>query len=155
MNYDVYKDELVVQEIIKGKPELIVLNPLYINFFRLDGMEFVNTESFDFEVVPQNSGYYRILYRGDLIMLRKYRKDLEETGNSRGTVFESDNRDYLVYRGDFYEVKGNSGIVTLFPEHKKEIRSYLRANKIIVRSADLNQVISLVRFCEQLISNKE
>ncbi len=155
MNYDTYKDELVVQQIIQGKPELIVLNPLYIRSFQLDGMKFVNTGKMQLGRDPQFKGYFRILHGQDLYLLRKYSKELEETGSTAGSSFEPETRNYLVYRGVFHELKGNSSIFGVFPEYKKEIRSYLRSNRIILRSATDIEMISLVKYCEQLIREEE
>lgn len=155
MNYDTYRDELVVQQIIRGEPGLIVLNPLYINSFQLDGMSFVNTGRMGFEADPGFQGYFRILYGGDLYLLRKYSKNLEETGSTAGSSFEPETRNFLVYQGDFYEIRGNSSIYAVFPRFKKEIRSYLRSNRIILRSTSDIELISLVKYCEQLIREEE
>lgn len=135
MNYDVYKDELIIQTFLKAEPHSIVLNPLYIKSFWLKEHFFVNAD-----YVPELkhsglSGYYEILYKGSFSALLKHRKQLSAGRNTKGSAYESDNSYLLVKDGRVYPLRRKKDLGKVFHNQKKEIIKYMSTHQFFIRSA--------------------
>lgn len=74
-------------------------------------------------------------------------------GAYKKIVFSEDKqRRYLVRDNEMHRYKNNRTFLRLFPEHKKDIRRYLKENEIKTGQADDEEMISLLQYCSDLLT---
>ncbi len=153
LNYDIYRDELVIQTFIDKKMYQIALNPLYINKFQLDDRNFINPSAINFPQHKSLNGYYELLVDEKIKFIVKWRKSLVDTDDFTGDRYELTSKGLLLYSGKILELRNKRSLYKFFPEYKREISSYLRNRQIYIKSADNDQLGSLVRYINSQISD--
>lgn len=119
MLYDIIRDQVVISN---ADGNLIALAGDKISSFALAGHHFIHT----------SSGFYELLCPGDLAILAKRSKIIEESINGldlHRTVTEKD-RYFALKGGVFYSLGNLSSLLTLLKDKKKEIARFLRENNI-------------------------
>lgn len=147
--YDIESDIVVTQNKLGNDYLLqpIQLNKDQIISFTVHGALFEPVEQRD---QLFQSGFHQILYRGEnLEVIVRHKKLVEMEGNRKTAYFGY--KDYYFKTSEaIRKIKNNSTIKNLYPEHKKEIKTFLRANNInISKEEDLN-LIMLAEFCNDL-----
>lgn len=131
MMYDVYKDELVIQHFHRL---MMVLHGEKIKEFTNDVGKFVRVERDSLRNVPLTSGFYQELYKGKVTLLARRVKIMEETiTDVLVQKFVSKNSYYLYKNNTWHTVKSYKDLTTVLKERSKEIRQYLKKNKVKYR----------------------
>lgn len=122
MLYDINLGLLVIKQPLNGF--LIQLDSAKVERFTLEGSNFGR-------VVNQpglKSGIYQTLYEGRIKLISRRKKiRLEKYEDSKAIPVYVDISSYFLSTGGEYrQIRRKKDIYSLFPEHRKEIRSYLR-----------------------------
>ncbi|GAB3770212.1 hypothetical protein GCM10028818_07630 [Spirosoma horti] len=128
MLYDIVRDELAIQP-PGGGYRLRVRND-YVAAFSLGDYQFSRIVGDSAVGVP--TGFYEVLYNGRAKALSHRVKTIHEdisSGTYRADYVQKD-RFYILKEGLYHEVKSKRSLLNLFPDQAKNLRKYIRTNKL-------------------------
>ncbi|MFN8242347.1 MAG: hypothetical protein U0X39_16550 [Bacteroidales bacterium] len=147
--YDIYKDELLT---ITGRNILIVMNKELVDSFTLNyngkTYRFVKRDPAKDDPL---SGYSNELYGGRTGLYVRYSKliDLRAVDN-KYDAFRQLQRIYVFKDNTAHPVKNKHQFMKLFKEESKDIKAYVRKEKLRVTGAEPETFIPLVKYCDTL-----
>ncbi|UFH52200.1 hypothetical protein [Spirosoma sp. KNUC1025] len=128
MQYDIVWDQLIIQPL--GGGYRLRLRPDKIAAFSLGAHQFARIVGDS--VAGVRTGFYELIYNGRVKALARRAKTVQE--DISGGVYKADylpkDRFLIVKDGAFYEVKSKRSVLNVFPDQAKELRKYLRQNKL-------------------------
>jgi len=152
INYDIYDQQVILQvpDWISGPNDKIVLNREMIGCFQIDGRTF-RLMSFP----ETGTSFFQVLSSGEISCYLLWKKKLyrsSSSGNARLKYLKQSRRIYLQKEDQLLHVKNMSSFTGIFDEaYQKEIKGYLRREKIRFRSATDEELGDLMDFCIGLI----
>jgi hypothetical protein len=148
LNYDAYKDELIINPNNESGSDFIILTKEKIDYFSLNDKKYVNINYDDFKTPDYIKGFYeeKLIGANFILYIKniKNRKDLI-VGDKLFDDFNSSTIYYLKYNEQFYEINSKKSIVAILPEYKKMINEFYSNNQLVEKS-------SKVKFFEDLLS---
>ena len=149
--YDLVKDQVVVKHynnILK-----IQLPALKVDSFSCKGHKFVNLNKEKISPRPYDN-FYDLLYNGKTKLYAKRIKFIEESRSNYILTKSFSEKNHLYFYKDsiLYQVKSKSSALKVLKEKKKDIKSYLRKNKISF-SNDLEKALISVLFFYDNLTN--
>jgi len=151
INYDIHDQQLILQYPVNSGQDLqIVLNRESIDRFQIDGLTFRRMP------FPESgSAFFQVLYPGDLSCFLLWKKTLIRStvsGTTRYTYSKQSREVYLQREGQLFQVKNASSFTGMFDDaYQKEIKAFLRREKIRFRDASEKELLELMNFCSNLI----
>ena len=140
--YDIVWDELVVQPPDGGYR--LRLHTDKIAAFSLGPHQFARFVGDS--VAGIRTGFYEIIYNGRVKALAKRLKTVQE--DISGGIYKADYllKDRFVIQKDgvFHEVKTKRSVLNLFPDQAKELRKYLRKNRLKFKDEQREQTIARI-----------
>ncbi|MEO5890855.1 MAG: hypothetical protein ABIQ31_11410 [Ferruginibacter sp.] len=133
MRYDEVKDVVV----INSGPDHIQLTSGKIHAFNLYGSDFIRIEKDSLTNELVNSGFYNLLYRGKISLLKKQVKTVREVISSTAELqhfADEKNHYYILKDGRAYPIRSRKDITRLFGDHKKEVQQFIKANDLSFRN---------------------
>src|SRR5579871_339534 len=100
-----------------------------------------------------NTGFYDQLYKGNMTLLAKRQKKVKEKVTAEDgdqLWFEENDQFILIKNNRYYSVQSKSLLFDVFKERKKELKKYLKKNKLKFKKDPENTIIKAVEFCDQL-----
>ena len=146
MLYDIYKDELVIQHFHRL---MLTLHNVKVKAFSFGGNKFIRYIHDSTQKGSPSRGFYQELYSGKTTLLAKRVKILEETVTDvLEQKFVPKNFYYIQKNNTWYAVKSYKELRKgILKEKSKEIRQYLRKNKIKYRKErERALILSLQQF---------
>ena len=148
LKYDQYKDELVLLH-PNGLP--VILFTPRVSSFSLMNREFVNLEYGQLPVKGSEKGYYEILVKGNISLLAKRRKQIDElvqtTGVNKTFLAKSD---YVaIKQGQLYKIRKESNLLDLAPEKKQGAKNILRQNEINYNNNPESALLTIAQYFNQ------
>lgn len=152
LKYDLENQRVILRTALQsGKFVTILLNPDMIDSFSIYGRKFINASHF-FSQKDLN-GFYIQVYHKSFSFLIQYEKMFREIYNQRspnGRYSELQTH-YFLLKGDKIEnVTKKSALLNNFPTHNKEIKNFMRRNKIKYRKADRKSLHKLMKYCDSI-----
>lgn len=153
LKYDIFDDQLIVSLQNQEQESVIQLNKADVSQFTLDGHLFKHLK-FQQKNIEQPPGYYEVVaIYPKLILYEKHRKKRWKKEDKRVVYFEFTDAksDFLcAYKDSFLSLRSRNDVYELFPQYKKQLKSYYAANQNLHRAANrdlfkalLNQVARL------------
>lgn len=151
MMYDQVKDQLVVQE--AGNFFKIYLVNEKVSEFSLLGHTFVRIVPDSLNARVMSTGFYDRRYQGKSGVYVKTSKMIQEATTNDGIkrTINSVIRYYVLMAGKFHPVKKEKSVLALLGDKKKEVRQYLRKNKIKYKKDRATAIASTIAYYDQLI----
>ena len=155
LKYNIVSDELILLHETGFKKEVLVLNSEFVDSFYIASNE--NDGYFTFysnralNIDKDISNYFRVLYKGKDIFLYKYEKKLYKLYseiNPHGVYGKTKRKLFVYSNGGLYLLKGRRSFLNRFKKYKKELKSYIKANRIQFGKSDDEKLISLFGFLE-------
>lgn len=152
INYNIYDQQVILQipGWISDLNNKVVLNRELIDHFQIDGLRF-RKMSFP----ETGTSFFQILSSGEISCYLLWTKKLYRSSNSsnaRIKYLKQSRQVYLQKEDQLFHVKNSSSFSSVFDEaYRKEIKSFLRREKIHFRNASENQLVELMSFCIELI----
>jgi hypothetical protein len=149
LNYDIVNQQVLLNYMDdRHIPNIIVLNPSWMDDFQLADMHFEHCPFGD------SARFCQVLGEDTIKILYLWKKELrlEASIGTNGYVFSDAMREpYLQINGVSLPYKSNHGMVRLFrPEQQKEVKSYLKSQRINVKKASDKEMIRFLTFLNQL-----
>ena len=157
MRYNIFDDEL---EIIRDE-KAISLNHQLVKEFELINPESENKYLFRSGYAANGEygqeNFYRVLYdQGNFHLLKKYHCNITTIENKG--YGDSNEVQKFLQSSKYYLFSDNAGfkkinkskksILEAFPDHEKEIKAYIKSNKINVKND--NDLARLIKFCNSI-----
>jgi hypothetical protein len=143
--YDVSIDQLIAKYYNDDDIELVREK---ISYFTLGKRKFI----------PINSGvatlgFHELLFDGEVKVLAKFEKKfLEKTSGLELTrEFEEKARWYFAYKGEYFTIKNKKSLLALFPDHRADLKKFIRENKLSFGTAMRKDLVTVAEFCEKFL----
>jgi len=147
--YDINSDELLLRT--ESYP-IIIMNKEMVDSFIL---VFDNRKYYVINAGKDSpgvlKGYVNIMYDGPSELYVKYKKNIQPLAvDGRYDLFHSDHSVYLKKGSEIVPVAGKKELLNLLEDKKKEIRLYLKSNRLKLRQKDPETYIPVLRYYDSL-----
>ncbi|RLD77537.1 MAG: hypothetical protein DRJ07_14545, partial [Bacteroidetes bacterium] len=126
----------------------LVLNSTFVDSFYLGNHAFINL--YNQNEIPHQFEYFEKIYTGKDLFLKKYRKKFITVYNNwypDGKYSSQQYTYYIHYRGSLAKVNSKKAFLSFYDSYRKEIRKFMRKNKIKYKNATKEELIKLMTFC--------
>ena len=145
MLFDLYKDLVIVRH-FNEYLKIALISPK-VKSFTIADHHFIRIVQDSLTNPLLKTGFYDVLYDGNLTCLARRTKIIEETVTDHlEQEFVEKNFYYIKKNGVFKAVKSYKGLLEILKEHGKEIRRYLKKNKIKFRKNKETAIVTAVSY---------
>lgn len=150
--YDIQQDGLVLANL--GSPLRIRLVGEHVGYFIMAGRKFVWLQPPADAQMP--TGYYELLFddsRAPVQLLGRYGKKVERKGGAElKQEFRQKDQFFLRTAQGFFPVSSASDVTAAWPEKKKELKDFVRANKLkFTKEQRAASLAALVGYYDKLV----
>jgi hypothetical protein len=151
MLYDLYSDAVVV--LLYNHFSKYTLVKEKVKSFDFLDHHFINinadTLSGNSEI---KSGYYDELYRGKSAVLVKRVKSIQNSTGGTGVekYFDASRALYLKKGNTYYSVTGQSSLLNILKNKKKELQQYIKTSQIVFRSNPEQAMVEIITYYDHL-----
>ena len=147
MLYDLLKDQVVIQH-FNGFTKIGLVQQK-VTAFTLNGHHFIRLDSLISPVLI--TGYYDELYTGRLRLLVKRGKYVEETIKDEiEREFIQKDLFFIQKDGAYYAIKNYKELLALLKDRSKEVKQYLRKNRIKFRKEPEHAIVKATAYYDSL-----
>jgi hypothetical protein len=132
MRYDEVSDVLV----INAQADRIQLLSEKVEYFKLFNSDFIRMEKDSLTNSLVSSGFYNLLYKGKISLIKKQVKTIREVISSNAELqhFVDEKDHYYIKKGDIiFPIKRKKDLLRLLGDRRKEVQQFIRANKLKFR----------------------
>ncbi len=151
LKYDLYNQNMILQySPFTGGTNQILLKNEFIHEFKIDGKLF---RKYSFS--ETGTRFYQVVTSGKIYCLYYWGKKLNYSTLSLYNFSPQKKESYIVMNSKPYRFKRKKQFRKLFPvQHQKEIKQFIRNNKIRLKNESDDNMRRLLEFCNQLTENK-
>ena len=148
MRYDEVRDLLV----INAQMERIQLLSEKVEYFKLFNSDFIRLVKDSLSGSLVSSGFYNLLYKGKISLLKKQIKVVREVITFSEVQHFIDKKDlyYIKMDGRIYPIKKARGLFELFGSRKKEVQQFVKGNNLSFRKDKQNMLTRATAFYDSL-----
>jgi len=151
--YDMYADKLVA--LLYNNFSKYMLIKDRVKTFDLNGHHFVHVvvDSTAAKKPALKSGYYDELYNGKTEVLVKRRETIQTIAGGIVSAETSFNPsiDYFLKKDDtYYGISGESSMLNVLKDHKKELQQYIKSTKLKFRKAPEEAMVTIATYYDHL-----
>jgi len=133
MRYNEVTDELIIND----RTNRIQLLSKRIEYFNLYNADFIRLEKDSLTGIPVSSGFYNLLYKGKISLLKKQVKNIREVISfSMELQHFADEKDFYYLKKDdvIHLIKSKKDLYRLFGDRKKEVQQFVKLNGLNFRT---------------------
>lgn len=125
LKFDVANAQLLVPYYFGGTP--IALVSSFVDAFVIEGHQFIHIRTRPVPEAPA-PGFYELIHDGPIPLYVEHRKSFSESVVDLEIMreFKEESQHFIVVNGQQRNVSNRRGLVRLLPEHRTELRDYLR-----------------------------
>lgn len=154
LNYDIFKDNLILKPNGINDRRLVILIPKKIQSFTFAGKSFVNLNYNPTSKVDFIKGFYEENFvGGNFTFYIKHFKEKREV-TSEGKIYDDfkiKNSFVLSFKNKFYTIDSKRDLTNIFPEVKNKIEDYYLSNEKIEASNNTQFMESLMRYLNTIL----
>lgn len=150
LRYDLYRDQVLYNHIHPSGSYIIVLNKELIDAFVMDGHLFKKLQDPGHLSEGMEEGYYELLAEGKASFYVKWQKRLSDPGPDSRAEFTLIKEWYILNNGEFRRVNGKSGLIKVLEDHKKEIKSFISDNRIVINAGKEPEIKRIIDYYNRL-----
>lgn len=149
LKYDIHNDELILR--IESHP-VIFMNKEMVDSFSLNfGYRNYNIINAGTDTASILKGYVNVLYDGPSSLYVKYTKKIQPLAvDGKYDLFFQEHHVYLRRGSEIVPVEGKRKLMNLLEGKKKEVREWLKSNRIKVRQKDPGTYIPVLEFYDRI-----
>jgi hypothetical protein len=148
--YDIDIEKVILKTSIEDSLTIyLVLNNETIEAFYLGQRYFINAKL----IKNEFPGFVELLYNGGFSVFSRHQKSfMSEYSRSAPNGFYSGTKSelYILYPGQLDKLPTKKSLLNYFSEYQKEIKTFMRKQKIKYKKADNIQLNKLFEYCDQL-----
>jgi hypothetical protein len=129
----------------------LVLNNEFIDAFYLGQRYFVNAKKQALE--KEFPGFVELVYKGNFSVMSRHQKSfVSEYSRSAPNGFYSGTKSahYILNQGQPDKLSTKKSLLKYFSDHQKEIKTFMRKQKIKYKKADYIQLNQLFEYCDEI-----
>jgi hypothetical protein len=151
MKYDIANEVLIVDH--AHLPFPVTLESARIDHFYLLDHHFIRLEADTLTHTGISTGFYDLLYDGKIRFLVKRAKILKDAIEDRQLHYWFEEADqYYIHKDNiFHRVKSKRSVLKVFYDHKKDIRKFLKRNKIKFSKQREEAIHRIVMYYDQQV----
>ena len=148
LQYDEVQEVVIMQDSVR---RIQLLNPR-IASFTLFGNPFVRIVKDSTSRPLVRTGFYNVLYNGGIVLLKKEEKLIREEVTREAVLrfIDVNTYYYLQKAGVYYSIRNKNSLADIFDDRKKEIRQFIRKNKLSYKHDRDNMLAQTVAYYDQL-----
>ena len=147
--YDIKSDELLLKT--ESHPVIIMNKEMVDSFILVFNNRDYHIINFGNESSGVLRGYVNIIYDGPSTLYVKYRKDFQPLAvDGRYDLFYFENSAFLKKGNEIMPVVGKKKLLFLLEDKKKDIRHYIRSNRLKIRQKDPETYIPVLQYYDSL-----
>ncbi len=150
LKYDQCNDQLLCNHIHSSGSYVVVLNRTRIDSFIIEGHVFCKLAIPDGTPSAAGEGFYELLSKGKASFYQKWEKRYSEPSQHSGGSFFQFREWYILNENKYYRVKRKKGLLKALGDREKEIRSFIRENRVIFVADDKAAVKKVVDYYNSL-----
>lgn len=150
LQYDLYIDKVV--SVLYDQRSMFSLNSEQVKDFYIKNHHFVylNVDSSSL-ASDIKTGFFEVIHDGEIKIFAKRIKKLQFTTNKDVPYYFNPKTSYFLWKDHkYYEFSGESGLLNLFKDKKKELRQQLSANKISYKNNPEQAMALMASYYESL-----
>ena len=156
LRYNLEDQRLILRAAVEsGKYVTILLNSNLIDHFTINGQRFINVDGFLKD--SGGSGFYVLVYEGNFTFLIKYEKTFRAVYDSQtpnGSYSEIKSEYFIFDEDNLIVVSKKKALLDYFSPNKKEIKNFMRHQKINYKNASVAELNQLMKYCDSVSTNK-
>ena len=143
--YDIRADRLIVDNQFSIKKVMLVFEK--VSDFTIQDHHFVLLKD-----TPLTVGYYEIGYDGPSKVFVRHHKTMQSKAVDYSVVniFEEKKLYYIYKNGTFYPVRRKGSVLNLLEDKKKDLKKFIRDNKLQFGNDKARDISRLVQYYDQL-----
>ena len=153
MNYDLYKNELIIYYPEKGKEKFIVLSNDKLSVFSFYDSLLNRTRSFEYFELPSTQGkslYENVSFGQVSLYIRPVKNiRMKSSGKSQGEFTVS--YEYFINKGKgFFGFRSKNQFISILEKHEAELKRYIREKELKINNQKPENIISVLRYFDNL-----
>ncbi|OQP50848.1 hypothetical protein A4H97_03205 [Niastella yeongjuensis] len=149
MLYDLLKDQVIIQH-LDGFSKVGLISTKVQSFYLLNH-HFVRLHGDSASSSPIITGFYDELYNGNIKVLIKRGKIIEETIKDEvEREFKETNAVFIQKDGRYYAIKTYKTLLTVLQDKAPQVKQYLRKNKLKFRNDPENTLLKAAVFYDSI-----
>jgi len=151
MLYDLYIDEVVV--LLYNNFSKFTLVKQKLKSFDFLGHHFININADTININSgTRSGFYDELYHGKISVLIKRTKNIQNSTGGSGVerYFNAITDLYLKKDNTYYSVTGQSSLINILKNKRKELQQYIKSNQIKFRDNPEQAIVEIATYYDHL-----
>jgi len=155
LKYDLYRDQLLYNHIHPSGSYVIVLNKTRVDTFVIEGHLFCKFSLSDVPngnpVSGRKEAFFEVVSRGAATFYQKWEKNYSEPTQHDGGSFSLHKDWYILNNNQYHRINRKYQLVRALGDREKEIRAYIRENRLILRPGDESTVKQVVDHYNSLL----
>ncbi len=152
--YNIDIEKVILKATINDSSTVyLVLNNEFIDAFYLGRRQFVNSKQLNLR--REFPGFVEQVYAGSFTVMTRHQKSFGSnyTKNTPNGFFSSTSSvNYILKGGQLNKVPTKKSLLTYFSAQKKDVKNFMRKNKIRYKQANSTQLNKLFRYCDEISS---
>lgn len=153
--YDIDIEKAILKTTINDSTDVfLVLNNDVVESFYLGSHYFLNAAKHG--LGNEFPGFVEQLYTGSFTVLTRHQKSFvsEYSKNTpNGFYASTKSTNYILNHGKLFKLSSKKSLFEYFTANKKEVKNFLRRNKIKYKRATFIQLNKLFEFCDEITSS--
>jgi hypothetical protein len=156
-----YKDVYLYYDLVTGE---VVMNDIYnvfkialvsnlVESFSIENHYFINLKDSLNHTAPRN-GFYEVLYKGHIELLKKEKKTIEEdlysSDHVQKFIHGADSSYYLRIGDVYHPVNNNKSLMNVLKDRKKDAKKFIRTQQLSMRKDRENTLIKVIAWYDSL-----
>ena len=154
LNYDIESDKLILNTKYNENSYIIIeLSNEVIDSFNIQSHHFINAAQL--KIDAGEIKFFEQIYKGNFSFLIKHKKILNKAYYDTppyGRYTKMISVHYIFEKGELKKINSKKSFLKYFHKNKKEIRAFMRKNKIKYKKANHKQLQVLMKYCDNLIN---
>jgi len=148
--YNIVKDELILNAgLSNGGSVKLSLNKALIDSFYFDKRLFIKPSYLN--ISDSSQSFYEVLYDGTLSFIADYKKSFirkYSDASPYGKFSSQTSRKFIVEKGKMVRISNKRSLLKYFTAQRKDIRRFMRSNRIPYRKAGHEQLHTLYKYID-------
>ena len=136
LKYDLYKDQLLYNHVHESGSYTLILNTTRIDGFTIEGHRFIKLAELNGAPTETEGGFYEVMTEGKASFYQKRNKRFSEASQHSRGEFSDFTEWYILNNGQYHKVSRKPGLLKALGDREKEVRSYIREQRIVIGNGD-------------------
>lgn len=150
LKYDIEQQTIILKVDNLYSSKIITLRDNYIKDFYLYNKHFINLK--EKGISDNNIQFLELVYEGDFIFGNFYSKSFLSVYSNKypyGKYTETKVSNFLFINNKKVSINNKRDLFSVFPEHKHDIKKFLKKNKIKFRKATNSDFYKIMQYCDE------